>query len=115
LKNPNFWASGISIVAHMKSPKVPAFHFNTRFIVTTKSWFGGGMDMTPCIKDINQKKYFHSKIKNITRNIKKIVTIIFIYPTEKNLEATEEYFLITLIQIIGAKILITQKMLVLLF
>ena len=65
LKNPNFWASGISIVAHMKSPKVPAFHFNTRFIVTTKSWFGGGMDMTPCIKDTNQKKYFHSKIKNM--------------------------------------------------
>jgi coproporphyrinogen III oxidase len=65
LKNPNFWASGISIVAHMKSPKVPAFHFNTRFIVTTKSWFGGGMDMTPCIKDTNQKKYFHSEIKNM--------------------------------------------------
>jgi len=65
LKNPNFWASGISIVAHMKNPKVPAFHFNTRFIVTSKSWFGGGMDMTPCIKDTNQKKFFHSKIKNM--------------------------------------------------
>jgi coproporphyrinogen III oxidase len=39
----------------MKNPKVPAFHFNTRFIVTSKSWFGGGMDMTPCIKDLNQK------------------------------------------------------------
>jgi coproporphyrinogen III oxidase len=40
----------------MKNPKVPAFHFNTRFIVTSKSWFGGGMDMTPCIKDLNQKE-----------------------------------------------------------
>jgi len=65
LKNSNFWASGISIVAHMKNPKVPAFHFNTRFIVTSKSWFGGGMDMTPCIKDVKQKKYFHSKIKQM--------------------------------------------------
>jgi len=65
LNNPNFWASGISIVAHMKNPKVPAFHFNTRFIVTSKSWFGGGMDMTPCIKDLNQKKYFHQEIKRM--------------------------------------------------
>ena len=54
LNNHNFWATGISVVAHMKNPKIPAFHFNTRFIVTSKSWFGGGMDMTPCIKDLNQ-------------------------------------------------------------
>ena len=62
-KNPNYWATGISIVAHMKNPKIPAIHFNTRFIVTTKNWFGGGIDLTPCIKDDNEKKIFHKKIK----------------------------------------------------
>ena len=62
-KNPNFWASGISVVAHMKNPKIPAMHFNTRYIVTSKNWFGGGMDATPSIKDDKEKKLFHKKIK----------------------------------------------------
>ena len=62
-KNPNYWASGSSVVAHMKNPKIPALHFNTRFIVTSKNWFGGGMDATPCIKDHNEKKLYHNKIK----------------------------------------------------
>ena len=64
-KNPSYWASGISVVAHMKNPRNPALHFNTRFIVTSKNWFGGGIDVTPSIKDEVEKKLFHKKIKSM--------------------------------------------------
>ena len=61
--NPNFWASGISIVMHMQNPHIPAMHFNTRYIYTSHGWFGGGIDITPCFKDKKLSKWFHSEIK----------------------------------------------------
>ncbi len=62
-KSSSFWASGISVVMHMKNPHVPAIHFNTRYIYTSFGWFGGGMDVTPCFKDIKLKKWFHNELK----------------------------------------------------
>ena len=70
-KNGKYWASGISVVAHMKNPKIPAIHFNTRFIVTSKSWFGGGLDVTPSYKDNKEKVNFHKKLMNICKKNKK--------------------------------------------
>ena len=62
-KNPNFWASGISLVAHLHSPFIAAVHFNTRHIITTKSWFGGGADITPAIPDKKNVAFFHNSLK----------------------------------------------------
>jgi coproporphyrinogen III oxidase len=55
----DFWASGISLVAHMHSPLVPAVHMNTRHIITEKPWFGGGADLTPTFEDADDTRMFH--------------------------------------------------------
>ncbi len=58
-----FWAGGISLVAHLQSPKVPAAHMNTRHIVTAKGWFGGGADLTPMVPDAGDTADFHAALK----------------------------------------------------
>ncbi len=63
-KDARFWAGGISLVAHMQSPLVPAVHMNTRHIVTTQSWFGGGADLTPFYPKDEDTNLFHQELKN---------------------------------------------------
>ena len=58
-----FWASGISLVAHLQSPLVPAVHMNLRHIVTRKAWFGGGADLTPMVPDDDDTATFHAALK----------------------------------------------------
>jgi coproporphyrinogen III oxidase len=63
-EDPRFWASGVSLVAHMRSPKVPAAHMNTRHIVTTTAWFGGGGDLTPMVPNDGDTAVFHGAFKD---------------------------------------------------
>jgi len=63
-EDPRFWASGISVVAHMRNPFAPAAHMNTRHIVTARSWFGGGADLTPtAAPDAQDTAAFHGALK----------------------------------------------------
>jgi coproporphyrinogen III oxidase len=62
-ENPGFFATGISLVAHMANPHVPAVHMNTRFLCTTKRWFGGGADLNPPIVNDEDRKDFHARLK----------------------------------------------------
>ncbi len=62
-EDPRFFATGISLVAHMANPHVPAVHMNTRFLATTKRWFGGGADLNPPIPYEADTDDFHERLK----------------------------------------------------
>lgn len=61
--DPHFFATGISLVAHMANPHVPAVHMNTRFLATTKRWFGGGADLNPAIPYDEDTEAFHARLR----------------------------------------------------
>ena len=62
-KDPSFFATGISLVAHMANPHVPAVHMNLRFLATTKRWFGGGADLNPAIPYDEDTRAFHARLR----------------------------------------------------
>ena len=62
-EDPSFFATGISLVAHMANPHVPAVHMNTRFLTTTKRWFGGGADLNPAIPYDEDTDAFHARLR----------------------------------------------------
>lgn len=62
-QDPGFFATGISLVAHMANPHVPAVHMNTRFLITTKRWFGGGADLNPPIPYVEDTEAFHARLR----------------------------------------------------
>ena len=63
-ENPQFWAAGISLVAHMRSPKTPAVHMNTRMFWTPFGWwFGGGADLNPMVENTDDTAFFHARLR----------------------------------------------------
>jgi coproporphyrinogen III oxidase len=90
-KDPRFWASGISVIVHPYSPHVPAVHMNTRFVATTKTWFGGGADLTPLLEsrrtqDDPDTSVFHTAMKSACDRAAKVA------PYDKYRKWCDEYF-----------------------
>ncbi|MBI1309618.1 MAG: oxygen-dependent coproporphyrinogen oxidase [Proteobacteria bacterium] len=63
-----FWASGVSLVCHPRNPHVPAVHFNVRRIETSRTWFGGGTDLTPCLPVEEDTAHFHQTLEDACKS-----------------------------------------------
>ena len=100
-EDPRFWASGVSLVAHMQSPLVPAVHMNTRHIVTSKSWFGGGSDLNPMYPDDQDTADFHAAFKQacdcarpgLLRKVQKVVRRVFLHSPPRRGPGGRRHFL----------------------